>query len=138
MKRLYFVVLMLGLSLISNSCNLSDDGINFHYTPLEIVSVDVPESFSLNQIYTIKVNMIRPDDCTLIEGFDVTSSDTTTRNVIAVGAVLEKTDCRTLNEEVQDTFQFEVRYSEPYLFRFYMGEDIEGEAQFLEVHVPVN
>ena len=138
MKRLYFVAFVIGLLFILYSCSVSDDSVNFHYEPLEIVSVDVPESFDLHRIYTIKVNMIRPDDCTLIEGFDVTSTDTTTRNVIAVGAVLEKTNCITVNQEVQDTFQFEVRYTQPYLFRFFTGEDANGEAQYIEVEVPVN
>ncbi|WP_273568745.1 hypothetical protein [Maribacter halichondriae] len=138
MRRLYLTFLAVTLFLLVGSCSLDDDGVNFHYEPLQITSVEVPESFNQYQIYTIKVNMIRPDDCTLIEGFDVTSSDVTVRNVVAVGAILEKPDCQPVDQEVQDTFQFEVLYNEPYIFRFYTGKDEAGEAQFLEVEVPVN
>ncbi|MFH6603004.1 hypothetical protein ACEZ3G_05910 [Maribacter algicola] len=139
MKRWYLKFVAVVLLGSVGSCSLNDDdGVNFHYEALQILSVEVPESFSLQQIYTIKVNMLRPDDCTLIEGFDVTKSDLTVRNVIAVGAVLDKPDCKTVNQEVQDTFQFKVIYDEPYLFRFYTGEDANGEAQYLEIEVPVD
>lgn len=138
MKRLYFILYIAALVLLSNSCSLDDDGVNFYYAPLKIASVEVPESFILNEVYTIKVNIIRPDDCTLLEGFDVTKSATTTREVIAVGAFLEKEDCKTVDKEVQDTFQFSVIYSEPYLFRFFTGNDADGKAQYIEVEVPVN
>lgn len=117
---------------------MNDDGVNFHYESLKIVSAELPESFNLHQVYTIKANILRPDDCTLIEGFDVTRASTTTRNVVAVGAILEREDCKTLDQEVQDSFQFEVLYSEPYLFRFYSGEDASGNAQYIEIEVPVN
>jgi len=132
------VILAITLFTAFNSCSLNDDGVNFHYEALEITSVDVPEEFNLGQIYTIKVNMLRPNDCTLIEGFDVTKSDVTVRNVVAIGAILDKPDCQPLDQEVQDTFLFEVLYNEPYLFRFYTGKDANGEAQYLEVEVPVN
>jgi len=131
-------ILAITLFFAFNSCSLNDDGVNFHYEALQIMSVDVPESFNLHQIYTIKVNMLRPDDCTLIEGFNVTSSDVTVRNVVAIGAILDKPDCLPLDQEVQDTFQFEVLYDQPYLFRFYTGEDADGEGQYLEIEVPVN
>jgi len=35
-------------------------------------------------------------------------------------------------------FNFVVLYEEPYVFRFWQGEDSNGEAQFLEIQVPVN
>ena len=138
MRRLYVAILAITFLTVLNSCSLDDDGVNFHYEALQITSVDVPEEFNLGQIYTIKVNMLRPDDCTLIEGFDVTKSDITVRNVVAIGAILDKPDCQPLDQEVQDTFLFEVLYDEPYLFRFYTGKDANGEAQYLEVEVPVN
>ena len=127
------------LSLLSSACSLNDDdGVNFHYEALKIVSAELPESFTMHQIYTIKANILRPDDCTIVEGFDVTRADTTTRNVVAFGTVLDRENCTALNQEVQKMFRFEVLYSGPYLFRFYSGEDGNGEPQYIEVEVPVN
>jgi hypothetical protein len=138
MKRLYQFSFVIALTFLIGACSLDDDGENFHYEALQIVSAELPEFFTMHQIYTIRVNVMRPDDCTLVEGFDITRAETTTRNVVAVGAILERDDCKSLNQEVQETFQFEVLYSEPYLFRFYTGDDANGDAQFLEIEVPVN
>ncbi len=138
MKRLYQISFIIALSFSIGACNLDDTSENFHYEALQIVSAELPESFTLHQVYTIPVTVMRPDDCTLVEGFDISKAATTTRNVVAVGAILERDDCKTLNQEVQETFQFEVVYTEPYLFRFYTGDDANGDAQYLEIEVPVN
>jgi len=141
MKRLYVLLFTVALTLTLGSCSIDDDGVNFHYSPLEITSVNVPDTFEFGQIYTIDANLLRPDDCTLADRFDVRRSFTDTtqiRTVAAIGIVLDQDECIELNEEIQDSFQFEVIYSEPYIFRFYTGDDTSGEPQFLEVEIPVN
>lgn len=138
MKRLNFIVGALMLLLVLGSCSLDDNGASFHYEPLVITEVELPESFDLYAIYDIKVSVLRPDDCTLVEGFDVTKSAMTTRNVVAMGAVLDQEECTPLDQEIQDSFKFEVLYTDPYLFRFYTGEDANGDPQYIEVEVPVN
>ncbi len=138
MKRSYLILCAIILSITLGSCDLADDGENFHYVPVQITSVELPESFNLYDVYDIKVTMLRPDDCTIIDGFDIKRQALTTRNVAAIGIVLERDDCKTLDQEVEDSFKFEVIYDEPYLFRFYAGKDTDGEAQYIEVEVPVN
>ncbi|MFK5973769.1 MAG: hypothetical protein QM485_10870 [Flavobacteriaceae bacterium] len=137
MKRLYLILYVTSLITLG-SCELSDDGENFHYEPLQITSVELPESFDLHDVYDIKVTLLRPNDCTIIDGFSVKKPALTTRNIAAIGIILERDDCKTINKEVEDSFRFEVIYDEPYLFRFYTGDDENGEAQYLEVEVPVN
>ncbi len=137
MKRL---VLMLGLALASlgfNACN-NDDGVNFHFEALEVVSAELPESFELNAQYQISVTYNRPDDCTFFEGFDVIQEDATIRNVVVVGSVITDRDCNQTSEEVEATFNFVVLHNEDYLFRFFQGEDENGEPQYLEIEVPIN
>ncbi|NNE76231.1 MAG: hypothetical protein HKN31_04080, partial [Pricia sp.] len=58
--------------------------------------------------------------------------------VSAIGVLLEQDVCNEVNEEVEDSFQFEVLYTEPYLFRFYTGDDANGDPEFLEIEVPVS
>ncbi|MEX0273949.1 MAG: hypothetical protein AB3N16_06195 [Flavobacteriaceae bacterium] len=133
-----FPFLFLIFSIFSfQSCSLDDDGVNFHYEALKITAAEVPDEFELYGVYDIKVTMVRPDDCTLIEGFDVTKSAVTTRNVVAIGTVLEKEECVENAQEVTQSFKFEVLYTNDYLFRFYTGDDADGDAQFIEVEVPV-
>lgn len=138
MKRLSCIVGAFLLLVTFGACSLDDNGANFHYEPLMITEVELPESFDLYGIYDIKVSVLRPDDCTLMEGFDVTKSALTTRNVVAIGAILDQDECTQLDQEVQDSFKFEVLYTDPYLFRFYTGEDENGDPIYIEVEVPVN
>lgn len=135
-KKSVFLLLFIGMFL--GGCSLDDDSPNFHFTLLRIDSVDLPESFELNETYRITVDYILPDGCTFFDRFNITDGDTTVRNVVAVGAT--RTDleaCTTAIVEGQAFFNFVVIYDQPYTFRFYQGEDSDGEPQFLEVVVPV-
>lgn len=139
MKRTFMALCAFAVALSFYSCDLGDDGPNFHFVPLRIESADMPESFDLDATYRINVTYTLPDGCTYFEGFDVTKEDVTTREVVAVGS--QRTDqvaCSEAIQTIEDSFDFIVIHSEPYLFRFYQGDDANGDPQFLEVEVPVN
>jgi hypothetical protein len=139
MKKTFYALCLILVALTFNSCDLEDDGPNFHFVPLQITSVDVPASFELNETYEITVNYVLPDGCTYYEGFDFTKPELTTRNIVAVGS--QRTDqaaCQQVTTETTTTFDFEVIYDEPYLFRFWQSEDENGEQQYLEIEIPVN
>ncbi|WP_076547940.1 hypothetical protein [Maribacter ulvicola] len=134
-----FLLLTLVIAFISNGCSIDDDGPNFHFTALKIVEAKVPESFDLNKTYEISVDYLRPNNCTYYEGFDVAKDSLTVRNVVAVGAVRSDIDdCK--EESIQETasFNFQVVYTDPYIFKFYTGNNSDGEAEYIEITVPVN
>lgn len=136
--RKKFIFLVIFVTLILSGCS-NDDGSNFHFTALQITDAEVPESFELNQTYQINVTYALPNGCTAYEGFDVSEEDTTIRNVVAIGSV--RTDieaCTQAIVEGQAFFNFTVIYNEPYTFKFFQGENSDGEAEFLEIIVPVN
>lgn len=138
MKRLIFIFVII-TSLFTSGCSLDDSEANFHFSPLRIVSANLPESFQLNQTYDITVIYELPDDCTSFSGFDITQSDTTVRNVVVFGAV--RTDTNECIEEVkvaQTSFRFNCQYTDTYMFRFWQGVDANGEQQYFEIEVPVN
>ncbi len=140
MKRLYVILSASILALFGLSCSLDDDSTNFHYATLKTVSAVLPDTFELGRVYNIDVKLLRPDECTYSETFKVDrdfTDSTNIRIVSAVGIVLDEEDCPVANDEIQDTFRFEVLYTEPYIFRFYTGDDESGEAEFLEIEVPV-
>ena len=120
------------------SCELEDDSINYHFVPLQITSADLPESFELNATYEISVTFLKPNSCVFFEGFDIRREDTTTRNVVAIGSELEDRECPQVVEEGTATFNFQVLYTDPYLFRFWTGEDENGVSEYFEITVPVN
>ena len=138
MKRLVLILGAIAMCFGLNSCNLDDDGVNFHFAALEVVDVELPESFEFNGRYQITVTYNRPDDCTFFEGFEVSEKDTTVRNVVVVASVITDRECTPQAEEVEATFNFVVLYNETYVFRFWQGEDQNGDPKFLEVEVPVN
>lgn len=139
MKKAFLVLCALMVSLTFSSCDLGDDGPNFHFTTLRIESVEIPESFDLNETYQISFNYIIPDGCTYYEGVDVVKDEITTRKVVAVGAQrTDQVECTEVIREEVASFNFLVLHNQPYLFRFYQGEDMNGEQQFLEVEVQVN
>ncbi len=131
------VFLVAGLWL--SSCELDDDTPNFYFTSLDVVAVDMPESFELNQIYDIDVTYVRPDGCTYFEGFDVVKTGETDREVIVVGSKLtdQELTCTQATEEVVATMQFKVIFTGEYHFKFYAGEDENDDAIYLEYDVPV-
>lgn len=140
MKRFLTGLPILLYLLLNSGCDVSDDGAKYHFVPLQITAVDMPESFQLNETYNISVTYLRPNECTGFQGFDVISDeseDHTIRQVVAIGAEFEESPCEEINEELQANFQFICLYSKPYIFRFYTGEDEAGEPQYLEVEVAV-
>ncbi len=131
---LLLCLVVFGLS----SCKLEDDRVNFRFVPLQILSVDVPEAFELNETYEIRVRYLRPNSCVFFEGFDITKEGVTTRNVVAIGTDFYEEVCTQATEELEASFNFICLYEESYLFRFWTGEDENGNQQYLEVEVPVN
>ncbi len=140
MKRSYVLLCAITFAALSVSCSIDDDQTNFKYTTLKTVNASLPDTFELGRVYNIDVKMLRPDECTFSETFDVVrdfTDSTNIRTVAAIGIVLDQADCAVVNDSIQDSFQFEVIYTKPYLFRFYTGDDTNGEAEFLEIEVPV-
>lgn len=138
MNRIIFLLVVATFSVLT-SCSI-DDGVNYHFEALQIKSVEMPESFDYGSVYKIKVNYLRPNNCTFFEGFDVVKEEVTTRNIVAVGSVIEDKDseCAERLEEVPASFNFEVLFNQPYLFKFWAGDDENGDPVYLEFTVPVS
>ncbi|MCM4162012.1 MULTISPECIES: hypothetical protein [unclassified Arenibacter] len=137
MKRVFFLLLVASFTLFT-SCDIDDD-VNYHFEALQVKSVEMPEAFDYGEIYNIKVTYFRPNNCTFFEGFDVVKEDLTTRKVVTIGTVIDdEDDCSGTGEDLVATFNFEVLYDEPYIFRYWTGEDANGEPTYLEITVPVN
>ena len=137
MKRVFFLLLVASFTLFT-SCDIDDD-VNYHFEALQVKSVEMPEAFDYGEIYNIKVTYFRPNNCTFFEGFDVVKEDLTTRKVVTIGTVIEdEEECTGSGEDLVATFNFEVLYEEPYIFRYWTGEDANGEPTYLVITVPVN
>ena len=134
MKR--FIVLCLTLVLFS-SCSIDDDGTTYSFDVLPVESVDIPDEFTLGETYPITVSYLRPSTCHAFKEFYYVKENNE-RTVAPITYVFDRNNCETLeNELVEATFNFIVTSNGSYIFKFWQGEDNEGEAQYLTIEVPV-
>lgn len=139
MKKFFVLMLSSVLLLSFSSCDLSDDdATNFYYETLEVTEATFPEYFEYGKVYNIEFNYALPTDCHIYDGFEFNHTGETERTIFAIATVLDRTDCKTLTDtEGTDSFDFEVRYRDPYTFKFYVGEDENGEKVYITYEVPV-
>jgi len=137
MRTLWKVLKAIALVLVLNGCEIGEDEVNYHFVTLQVVDVDMPEAFRLSETYQVEVTVLETNGCTEFEGFNITSEDTTTRQVVAIGTEQTEVACAEIVTEARASFEFTCLYPETYVFRFWTGEDELGEPQFLEIEVPV-
>ena len=136
MKKTFLFILCC-ITILSSSCSLDDDNVTVQFVPLQIVSAEFPDSFTLNETYDINVTYVIPNNCIAFEGFDISTSGTTSRTIVAIGS--EKVDevCNLIAVEVQESFRFTCLYEDTYYFRLWSGETENGDQQYIELQVPV-
>lgn len=140
MRPIIYALGLLWVAFFLKGCELSDDNQKYELVALPVTEVKLPESFILNERYQIEITFERPDSCTGFRGFEVVSEETethTVRYVMAIGARFQEEFCAQGIESLQTTMEFICLYSSPYLFRFYTGDDSDGNPHYLAIEVPV-
>jgi len=138
MKKLVLILaIVLSLFTIS-SCEVEDDLPRYHFEFMPVDNVIVPESFVKGQTYSIRAFYRKPTICHFEQGFYY-ESDANTRTFALQARVLDQEGCvpdtETALREVK--FNFLVVNDGPYLFKFFTGENEEGENTFIEYEIPV-
>jgi hypothetical protein len=133
----HFIPLFLVVFLIFGC---SDDDNNYHDYHLEYVSVisaELPDEFIYGNTYRIDVTIELPSSCYFFYNQYDYFYEGTARLIYPIGHVDDGVPC-TLNI-TETTFSIPVQalQSEPYIFKFYQGEDAEGQDMFLTIEVPV-
>lgn len=137
MKRLFIICITI---LTSLSCSNDDDGINgvdynFEFIPIE--DVVIPEEFVLGNIYQIDVTYYRPSNCHAFHDFYYVP-DEEERTVAVINIVYDHSGCEPIEDElVEVSFDFKAVYNQIYVFKFWQGEDENGEDIFLTYEIPV-
>lgn len=130
-------LLVICLTLILASCSVDDDFSNYSFEVLPVESVDIPDEFTLGETYPIVVSYFKPSSCHAFREFYYLKNNNE-RTVAPINYVFENNDCETLeNELVENTFNFVVTSNGSYIFKFWQGEDADGEDQYLTIEVPV-
>lgn len=134
-----FALLALVFILTFSSCSLDDNPAeNFYLEVLPIESVEMPEYFVHGETYEILVTYTKPNSCYSFNDF-IYEIDGHERTVAIVNTVYltNVTECDGEPEPITVNFDFTVNGNETYLFKFYQGEDDNGEDQYYLVEVPV-
>ena len=133
MKRL----LVLCSLLLLASCSVDNDSTNYSFEVLPVESVDIPNEFEWGQTYPIKVFYLRPSTCHSFNEFYYLKENNE-RIVAPINVVFEADTCTDLEDTiVEATFNFVVNTYGSYIFKFWQGEDANGEDQYLTIEVPV-
>lgn len=137
MKWKYILLLAL-VSAGITSCDVGNDN---NFAPIEyevagITSVEVPDSFKFGEVNEIIVRYNNPTDCNVFAFFDVVS-ELNERDVAVVTVVQDNGVCDVLNVPTEQTLRFLAMSNRAYLFKFYMGKDADGNAEYLEYNINV-
>lgn len=129
------------VALLFVSCSIDDDSNNYTLEILPVESVDIPDEFTLGQTYPITVRYFRPTTCHAFREFYYVK-DNNIRTVAPITYVfeheMENNSCTDLVDDlVEATFNFIVTGNGSYIFKFWQGEDTNGEDQYLTIEVPV-
>ncbi len=135
MKRV--ILLCLAFAFFA-SCSVDDDNsADFSFEILPVESVDIPTEFTLGETYPITISYFRPTTCYAFNDLYYLK-ELNERTVAPINYVFNRNNCETLNDElVEQTFNFIVTSNGSYIFKFWQGEDADGESQFLTIEVPV-
>ncbi|MEO6347036.1 MAG: hypothetical protein ABIO60_03915 [Aquaticitalea sp.] len=135
MKRLFLLCVLV---LLFASCSVNNDNSNdFYYEIVPIDSVVIPEEFTLGETYEIHVKYLRPSGCYIFNDFYYTS-ELNQRTVAVINAVYPNQNCATSDNELVDvSFNFMVNNNGTYVFKFWQGEDENGNDMYFIVEVPV-
>ena len=119
------------------SCDVDDDYVDYNFEFIPIENVVIPESFNLGDTYQISMTYFKPTSCYAFHDFYY-ASEGNERTVAVINVVFESSNCVALEDEpVEVFFNFIAKYNQTYVFKFWQGEDENGEDIFLTYEVPV-
>lgn len=135
MKKLliYFVFTVL------LSCSTEDNSQNFHFDFLPIQEVELPQSFTYGETYTVNVWYHRPTSCYAFDGVYF-NNELNIKTVAIQTQVFEYDNCEDISDDLLTMASFNITISEHenYIFKFWNGVNEFGEDIYLEYDIPVN
>ncbi|MCF6295187.1 MAG: hypothetical protein L3J25_05810 [Flavobacteriaceae bacterium] len=139
MKKIFFFGFV---ALAFWSCSI-DDSINedFYFEILPIESASVPTEMRFGEVYTINYSYFKPSSCHFFNNLYYVA-ESNIRTIAVINKVINNTGnivCEDLTDELEEkSFNFVVNNNGgTYVFKFWQGEDENGEDTYLVFEVPV-
>ncbi|MDT0553655.1 hypothetical protein [Urechidicola vernalis] len=135
MKR--YLLLILAITTFI-SCNDDDDDYHdYHLEYTEVISADVPEEFEFGRTYRVEVTIELDDSCHFFYNQYDYFYEGTSRLIYPIVHIDDGIPCTPNIREVTFSIPVQALQTEPYIFKFYQGEDADGQDLFLTIEVPV-
>ena len=135
MKKLFLLSFLI-CSVLSCS-EEGDDSSDFYYETLPVENVYMPAEFQFGSTHEIIVTYLRPSGCHVFNDFYYLS-ELNQRTIAIITSVFPDENCEIFEyEEVEATLNFRVNDIDPYVFRFWQGEDESGNDIYYVIEVPV-
>lgn len=135
MKYLLIAFIAIGLTL--TSCSDDDDSHSYHYEYVNVTSADVPDEFIYGQTYRINMTVELPNSCYYFYNQYDYFYEGTSRLIYPIAHVDDDVACTLNIREVNFTIPVQALQEETYIFKFYQGQDDDGQDTFLTIEVPV-
>jgi len=136
MKKLFLLCFTL-LTFLSCSIDDVNNDINYNFEFIAIEDVIIPSTFVQGETYDITVSYYRPSTCHAFHDFYYLK-DGATRTIAVINAVNNSLNCEDIEDElVEVSFQFIAVYNQVYVFKFWQGEDENGNDVYLIYEVPI-
>ena len=137
MKRFkYLILAMIAVAATAISCN-DDNDHDYFLEYVRVTDADVPDEFILGQTYRLNVTVELPSSCYYFYGQYDYFYEGTSRLIYPIAHVHDGEPCTLNIRETVFSIPVQALQSEPYIFKFYQGQDDNGQDIFLTVEVPV-
>jgi hypothetical protein len=131
----FFLVVFLIFGCSNDDNNYNDHAYHLEY--VSVISADVPDEFIYGYTYRINLTIELPSNCHYYYNQYDYFYEGTSRLIYPIGHVDDGVPCTPDITETTFSILVQVRQSEPYIFKFYQGEDADGQDIFLTIEVPV-
>jgi len=125
------------VALTVTSCNDDDDYHEHHLEHVSVISAELPDEFTYGHTYRINVTIELPNSCYYYYDQYDYFYEGTSRLIYPIAHVDDDVACTQNITETTFSIPIQALQNEPYIFKFYQGEDDNGEDMFLTIEVPV-
>lgn len=129
---------LFAMLILFSSCNDDDDNHEYHYEYVNVTSVEVADEFTYGKIHQVDVTIELPSSCYYFYNQYEYKYEGTSRLIYPISHVDDNEACLPNVTTATFSIPVEVLQRETYIFKFYQGEDADGEDTFLTIEVPVN
>ena len=134
--KLFFPLFLVAFLIFGCSDDDNNDH-DYHLEYVNVISADLPDEFIYGLTYRINVTIELPNSCYYFYNQYDYFYEGTSRLIYPIGHVDDGVPCTPNITETTFSIPVHALQSEPYIFKFYQGEDENGQDVFLTIEVPV-